>query len=324
MRIGYHASHEQFPPSELLGLVKLAEAAGFDAAMASDHISPFSLRQGESGFVWSWLGAALETTKLSFGTVNAPGQRYHPAIVAQAIATLAQMYPGRVWTAFGSGQFINEHVTGSGWPTEEERDERLRECAQIIRRLLAGETVDHEGLVSVKQAKLYSRPDIAPLILGAAVTPETASFVASWADGMITVAQPKDELAKVVSAFRAGGGQEKPMFLQAQVSYDSTYEAALEGAWDQWRMSLLPSDQLVNAATPEEIDRLTTGLNRDDLKQRVRISADLDQHVAWLIEDRCMGFDAVYIHNVNRKQASFIEAFGATVLPSVREWSAAR
>src|SRR5918995_402205 len=117
MLIGYHASHEQFSPAELLGLVRLAERSGFEAAMASDHISPFSLRQGQSGFVWSWLGAALATTQLSFGTVNAPGQRYHPTIVAQAIATLSQMFPERFWVALGSGQFINEHVVGTQWPS---------------------------------------------------------------------------------------------------------------------------------------------------------------------------------------------------------------
>src|SRR5688572_6099129 len=104
MQVGYHASHEQFPPDELLRLVHRAEAAGFDCAMCSDHLAPFSGRQGESGFAWSWLGAAMATTRLSFGTVNAPGQRYHPAVIAQAAATLSQMFPGRFWLALGSGQ----------------------------------------------------------------------------------------------------------------------------------------------------------------------------------------------------------------------------
>jgi probable non-F420 flavinoid oxidoreductase len=318
MLVGYHASHEQYSPSDLLELVRLAEACGFEAAMASDHFSPFSLRQGHSGFVWSWLGAALATTRLSFGTVNAPGQRYHPAIIAQAIATIGEMFPGRFWAALGSGQFINEHVTGEPWPSEARRDQRLRECALVMRRLLAGETVDHRGIVSVDRARLYSRPSVPPMLLGAAVTPETASFVATWADGLITVAQPADTLARVVEAFRNGGGKDKPMYLQAQVSFDSTYESALDGAWDQWRMSLLPSDTLVNAAMPEEIDQLTSTLGRDDLKQRVRISADLDQHIAWLQEDSKLGFDAVYVHNVNRRQEQFIEAFGSSVLPRFR------
>src|SRR5687768_8491286 len=103
-QIGYHASHEQFHPADLLRFVQDAERAGFEAAMCSDHFHPWSERQGESGFAWSWLGAAMATTSLSFGTVNAPGQRYNPAIVAQAAATLGAMFPGRFWVALGSGE----------------------------------------------------------------------------------------------------------------------------------------------------------------------------------------------------------------------------
>jgi coenzyme F420-dependent glucose-6-phosphate dehydrogenase len=116
--IGYHASHEQFRPGDLLRYVQLAEQAGFGAAMCSDHFHPWSERQGQSGFAWAWLGAALEATSLSFGLVNAPGQRYHPAIIAQAAATLADMFPGRFWIAVGSGQALNEHITGERWPSK--------------------------------------------------------------------------------------------------------------------------------------------------------------------------------------------------------------
>ena len=112
--IGYHCSHEQFSPSELLSLVSLAQRAGFRAAMCSDHFNPWSERQGQSGFAWSWLGAAMHACPLPFGVVNAPGQRYHPAIVAQAAATLAEMFPDRFWIALGSGQLLNEHITADG------------------------------------------------------------------------------------------------------------------------------------------------------------------------------------------------------------------
>ena len=110
--IGFHCSHEQIAPGTLLRDVQHAEQAGFTAAMSSDHLSPWSERQGESGFAWSFLGAALATTSLPFGVVTAPGQRYHPAITAQAIATLASMFPGRFWAALGSGEASNERVTG--------------------------------------------------------------------------------------------------------------------------------------------------------------------------------------------------------------------
>jgi coenzyme F420-dependent glucose-6-phosphate dehydrogenase len=125
-------------------------------------------------------------------------------------------------------------------------------------------------------------------------------------------------MSEVVKAFRLNGGSGKAMYLQAQVSFDETYDAALEGAWDQWRMSLLPSDELVDAATAEEIDRLSSGIEREAVAGRVRVSADLDEHRVWLQEDEGFGFDAVYIHNVNRRQRHFIEAFGSAVIPEIR------
>ena len=156
--VGWHASHEQIPPSELLRTVQLAEQAGFDAAMSSDHFSPWSERQGESGFAWSWLGAAMATTDLPFGVVTAPGQRYHPAIIAQAAATLGEMFPGRFWMALGTGEASNEHITGDRWPAKDIRNRRLAECVAVIRALLAGEEVSHDGLVRVDRARLYTLP----------------------------------------------------------------------------------------------------------------------------------------------------------------------
>src|SRR6187431_309578 len=156
--VGWHASHEQIEPSRLLASVRHAESAGFDAAMCSDHFSPWSERQGESGFAWSWLGSALQATNLSFGVVNAPGQRYHPAIIAQAIGTLGAMYPGRFWAALGSGEYSNEHITGEPWPRKEIREARLLECVGVIRDLLAGAEVTRDGLVKVDRARLWTRP----------------------------------------------------------------------------------------------------------------------------------------------------------------------
>src|SRR5215204_6099896 len=119
--IGFHASHEQIHPAILLDAVRVAEQVGFTAAMCSDHFSPWSERQGHSGFAWSWLGAALQATGLPFGVVNAPGQRYHPAIVAQAAASLAELFPERLWVALGTGEASNEHITGAPWPSKRVR-----------------------------------------------------------------------------------------------------------------------------------------------------------------------------------------------------------
>src|SRR3954471_13259911 len=192
--IGFHNSHEQVHPADLLRAVRHAEEVGFTAAMCSDHLEPWSERQGQSGFAWSWLGAALATTSLPFGAVNAPGQRYHPAIVAQAVATLAAMFPGRFWVALGSGENSNEHITGDRWPRKEVRDARLRECVDVIRALLAGEEVTHDGLVTVDRAKLWTLPDEPPALIAPAVTPPTARAGAAWADGLVTVNQAPDRL----------------------------------------------------------------------------------------------------------------------------------
>jgi coenzyme F420-dependent glucose-6-phosphate dehydrogenase len=158
--IGYHASHEQFSPRELLACVQLAEEAGFQAAMCSDHFYPWSERQGQAGFAWSWLGAAMQVTSLPFGVVTVPGSwRYHPAILAQAAATLAEMFPGRFWLAPGSGERLNEHITGEHWPPKRERNARLKEAVEIMRALWKGETVTHRGLLRIEEAKLYTRPE---------------------------------------------------------------------------------------------------------------------------------------------------------------------
>src|SRR4028119_655889 len=111
-KVGFHCSHEMFPPSELLSLAVLAEKAGFEEAMCSDHFHPWLPSQGQSGFAWGWLGAALQATSLPFGMVNAPGQRYHPAVVAQAAATLGEMVPGRLWAAGGPGAARHGSVSG--------------------------------------------------------------------------------------------------------------------------------------------------------------------------------------------------------------------
>src|SRR5688500_6686117 len=172
--------------------------------MCSDHFHPWSERQGHSGHAWTWLGAALQATSASLGTVCAPGQRYHPAIIAQAAATLAEMFEGRFWLALGSGEGVNERITSHSWPSKAVRNDRLRESVDVIRALWAGETVTHEGLIHVLNAKLYTRPKMPISLFGAAITPETAESVGSWADGLITVGKKPEELKQVVDAFRRG------------------------------------------------------------------------------------------------------------------------
>ncbi len=316
VKIGYHASHEQFPPSDLLKWVQLAEQAGFTRVLSSDHFHPWSEQQGQSGFAWSWLGAAMQATpQLSYRVVNAPGQRYHPAIIAQAAATLAEMFPDRFWLTVGSGQAINENITAEKWPSKRDRNARLKECAEIMRSLWAGETVTHHGLVCVEEAKLYTRPETPPLLIGAAVTAKTAEWVGSWADGLITISRPHEKLREVVDAFHRGGGEGKPMLLKVQLSYDQSLSSAQQKAHQQWRNNIFENIVMTELRTPQQFDAAGKFVQPEELNEHVRIAADLQQHIEWLQKDIDLGFDELLLHNVNREQQPFIEAFGEKVLP---------
>ena len=315
--IGYHASHEQFKPSQLLNFAQLAEKAGFTHCLSSDHFLPWSTDQGQSGFAWSWLGAAMQATKLNFRIVNAPGQRYHPAIIAQAAATLAEMFPERFWICAGSGQNLNEHITGDQWPVKQIRNERLKECVDIMRNLWNGEEVTHHGHVVVENAKLFTRAEQPPKIIGAAITPETAEWLGSWADGLITVSHPLPKLKEVINAFRWGGGKGKPMLLKVQLSYAKTEAQALTEAHEQWRSNIFPSSVLSDLPTAEQMEQAAKFVTKDNIKEAVRVSADLNQHAAWLQEYIALGFDELILHNVNLQQEQFIEDFGRVVLPEL-------
>jgi coenzyme F420-dependent glucose-6-phosphate dehydrogenase len=315
--IGFHCSHEQHAPSALLALSRRAEEAGFRAAMCSDHFHPWSERQAHSGFSWAWLGAALEATRASFGTVCAPGQRYHPAVIAQAAATLAEMYVDRFWVAFGSGEALNEAMTGEPWPSKPERNARLKECADVVRALWAGETVSWQGRVRVKNAKLYSRPARPPLLVAAALTPETARWAGSWADAMITAASERETMRAVVDEFRAGGGAGKPLFLQVALAFGRTDDESARIAHDQWRQCTLAAGQLADLATPGEFDEATSHASVSDVVSKVRASADVERQLAWLQEDLALGFDRVYLHNLVRDHDRFFEACAERILPAL-------
>lgn len=314
--VGFHASHEQLPPSRLLDAVKRAEQAGFDAAMCSDHLEPWSVRQGHSGYAWAWLGAALEGTRLSLGVVTAPGQRYHPAVAAQKIATLAEMYPGRFWAAIGSGEAVNEHVTGDPWPEKDERDARLVETIDVIRRLLAGEEVSTDGRVRVDRARVWSLPEVPAPLFAAAVSTETARDAAAWADGVITVDQSPDVLREVIDAYRDAGGR-GPISVQVHLSWAASDEEALAIAHDQWRQSLVPAHLAWELDRPEAFDARTADATPEQVAETLVASADTARHLDHLARIAELGVDRIYLHHVGTEQDAFIDAFGERVLPDL-------
>lgn len=319
MKIGFHASQEQFSPSHLLQLVRQAEKAGFKTVLSSDHFHPWSENQGESGFVWSWLGAAMQATNLEFGVVNAPGQRYHPAIIAQAVATLDEMHPGRFWLCTGSGEALNENITGEIWPAKEIRNQRLKESVEVMRRLWTEDYITHLGHVKVESAKLFTKPKELPKIFGAAITDKTAAWISGWADGLITVSKPLEDLKKTVAYFRENGGEGKPLVLKVQISYDSSEEGALTGAWEQWKNNIFPSHITGNLTTPAQFDAIGQKVRKEDIKDYVIVGSKADIFIEKIKAYANLGFDKIILHNVNRKQEEFVDFFGKEVLPKINQ-----
>lgn len=316
MTMGFHASHEQITPAQLLRDVQHAEQAGFGMAMCSDHWAPWSERQGQSGYAWSWLGAALQATSLPCGVVTAPGQRYHPAVVAQKLATLEQMFPGRTWAALGSGENLNEHITGDPWPPKDVRQRRLTQSAEVMSRLLAGERVSTDGEITVDDALLWTRPDAPPPLLLAAVSERTAREHALWAEGLITVGIDPGAVRSVAQAYRDAGGR-GPVYLQLHLSYDPSGDRALAIAHEQWRSNTLAPPLSWDLALTSDFDDRTRDVAPASMHKHVRISSDLDQHAQWITEYADSGFDAIFLHHVGQHQSLFIDDFGEHVIPAV-------
>jgi coenzyme F420-dependent glucose-6-phosphate dehydrogenase len=314
--LSYHASHEQFSPSDLLSYVKLAEAAGFHGCHTSDHFHPWSEQQGQSGYAFSWLGAALEATQFPFSIITAPGQRYHPAIIAQAISTLLQMYPNRLAVSLGSGEALNECITGDVWLEKSKRNKRLLECAHIIKRLLNGEEVTHSGLVKVSNAKLYTRPLITPPLMCAALSKETAAWAGTWADGLLTTYQTEGKLEEIIAAFRNGGGKEKPIHVKLTFSFARDEQVARSEAHHQWRFDCIDKSKLAELKSVADFDNAAKDITADQVASVIPISSDAKYFTALINEIEAMGVNHIVLHNVGRNQEEFINIFGAEVFNS--------
>lgn len=320
VRIGLHCSHEQFSPSRLLELAAKAEQHGFRHISCSDHFAPWSLSQGHSGQAWAWMGAAMAATGHTCGTVCSPGYRYHPAIVAQMGATLSQMFPGRFWLAIGSGELLNEHITGEFWPPKEERNDRLQECADVIRALWSGETVSHYGLVTVEDAHLYTRPERPPLLIGAALTPATAQFLGSFTDGLLTIARPVEPMREMIEAYKDGGGDGKPLFLKLDVSYASDYDTALHSAWEHWRYPLAGVTVINDLRSPAQLDAIGEFISPEYVATAILIASD-PQHIADAVREYAeLGFEQISLHNVNKWQEGFLNDFAPLLGDGDLEW----
>jgi coenzyme F420-dependent glucose-6-phosphate dehydrogenase len=317
----YHASHEQFAPSELIQLACLAEGVGFDAVFCSDHLQPWARIQGHSGHTWTWLGAALQATRhASFGTITVPGGwRYHPAVLAQMIATLGELFPGRLpWLAFGSGEALNEAALGMGWPAKDERHRRLEEGVRIVRDLLAGKTVTHQGQVAAQKARVWEQPATPPLLFGAAMSEQTAHWLGGWADGLLTLGRDLEGLERTIRAFRSGGGDGKPVHVKVDVAWGASTAIAEEEAHHHWRFTCLSGDIHHDLCTPEAFESASASVSRDDMHRHVLISSDPSAFTDHLTACQTLGASAIDIHHVGQDQRAFIRMFGSHVLLALR------
>ncbi|HEY7848407.1 MAG TPA: TIGR03557 family F420-dependent LLM class oxidoreductase, partial [Ktedonobacterales bacterium] len=241
--LGYAAMFEQFHPSELLTFSRQAEDAGFGSIMASDHFHPWTPLQGQAGFVWAWMGAlGVATQHVRFGPgVTAPGYRYHPAILAQASATLASMFPGRFWLGIGAGEALNEHIVGKYWPEAPARLNLLGESVEVIRQLFSGKQVKYRGEhVTLESAKLYTLPSAPPPIYIATSGPVMSERTGRTADGIITVGAADEKIRMLMARFEKGAREAgkdpatMPRIMQIHVSWAESEAAATEQAVREW------------------------------------------------------------------------------------------
>jgi coenzyme F420-dependent glucose-6-phosphate dehydrogenase len=318
MRIFYGAGHEQFKPSELLRHARLAAEAGFDGICCSDHFQPW-WEPGESGHAWPWLGAVGATVEgVSLGTAVTPAvRRYHPALVAQAFATLEELFPGRVFLGYGSGESLNESPFGYDWPSGDEQLEMMDEALDLIRRLWSGETVAKGSKhFPTKDAKLHTLPASSPKLYVSAFYEGAAEVAAKHADGLWTLGDP-ESAPKVIETYKRSGGKGE-VILQALVSWAETDEQALEGArvWKGAQPDEYYVDDWHDPAKMYEHAEAT--ISDDEYKEQAIISADPEQHVQKLSELKEMGATTIAIMNCSGADPEgAIRTYGEHVLPKL-------
>lgn len=325
VQIGLAAALEQFSPRESIKLAKLAEEQGFSGQMAADHFQPWVPQQGEASFVWSVLASLAENTTGDLGPgVTCPSFRLHPAMVAQAAATLEATYPGRTWLGIGSGEALNEHIIAGYWPEAAERVRRMFEALELIRKLFSGKDVKHSGeFFKLHTTRLWTLPEgPPPPIYIASAAPYTSRKTGELADGLITPGASIDKLAMVLENFGQGAKKagkdpdSMPKLLQVHLSWAEDDETAWANAMDQWPNGGMKFPK-ADVRSPFDFAQMAKLVRREDFEGRMVVSSDPDVHRASLQRYIDAGFNRIYIHNVGRNQEQFLQTFGKEVLPKL-------
>ena len=328
LNLGWKAGTEQYTPDELLEYAIAAEEAGFDSISVSDHFHPWA-EQGQACFVWTWLGAlAVKTKKIRFGTgVTCPILRYHPAVIAQAAATVAYLAPKRFFLGVGTGEALNEYSATGQWPDYKIRQAQMAEAIELMRALWSGEKITHRGVYyQTRQAKLYTRPKEPIPVYISSMVPNSAHFAGKYGDGLITTGGEEPETyEKIFENFKAGSKEsgkkptQMPRMVELGVEYTDDEEAAIECRKAYWAGTFVPALFTQRIYTPETSEQNGKVVGSDIVKESVCISADPQDHIKLAQKYVDLGFDHLIFHAAGPDQRAFIKGYGRDVLPKLRK-----
>jgi G6PDH family F420-dependent oxidoreductase len=314
VEIGYSLSSEEHAPNALVRYAQRAEQAGFTFALISDHFHPWTDRQGQSPFVWSVIGAIAHATKqLRLGTgVTCPLIRIHPAIIAQAAATVAAMMPGRFFLGVGTGENLNEHILGDKWYPSDVRREMLREAVSILRQLWEGEQTSVYGeFYTVENARLYTLPEEPPEIYIAAGGASAAELAGEIGDGLI-VTGPERELTK---AFDHAGGMGKPRYGQVTVCWAQNEAQAKQIAHEWWPIVAIEGELHQELALPAYFEQASQHITPEQVCAEITCGPDPAKHREAIQKYIDAGITHVYVHQIGPDQEGFFKFYEREILP---------
>ncbi len=321
MKIGYFLSCEEYSPADLIEQAKGAERAGFEALWISDHFHPWNDAQGQSPLVWSMIGAISQVCSLPVTTaVTCPTTRVHPAIVAQAAATSACLLDGGFRLGVGSGEALNEHITGARWPSIETRLEMLEESVEVMRKLWTGDFVTHHGTYyTVENARLYTLPEHPVEVYVSGFGQNSAALAGRIGDGFVSTMPDTDALA----TFRQNGGQGKPTQAGYKVCWSTDSEAAVDAAHELWANSGVPGELSQVLPSPKHFEQASELVTKDMVRKQGAFGNDVGEHVKAFQPFADAGFDEVYISQMGGAREAtnfrgFFDFYAREVLPALR------
>lgn len=318
VNFGYAISSEEHAPRDLVRHAQMAEETGFTFALVSDHFHPWVDAQGHSPFVWSVLGGiAMNTKRLQVGTgVTCPIIRIHPAIIAQAAATVAAMMPGRFFLGLGTGENLNEHILGDHWPPFDLRSEMFEEAIHVIRLLWEGGNKTFYGaFYTVENARLYTLPEAPIPIMIAASGKQAANIAGRLGDGLISTA-PDEE---IVQLFEQAKDTNRPKYGQVTVCYGEDEAAARKLAHKLWPNAGLPGELSQELPTPAHFEQASQLVTEDKIAEFIVCGNDPQRHLEQIHKYIDAGFDHIYIHQIGPDQEGFFNFYGEQILPRLRE-----